>query len=207
VLRNRNVWLLSLTFAFFNAAVIASATFLPTYLNLERGVPLRSAALMVGLVNLVGLFSAPASGVLSDRIGSRRRVYLVGFVALAVILPLMGKISLAVLPFWIALQGAFGGMIPTNVFSAGVEASGDERLSGMAMGVIQVGQNAGMLVGPLVFGALAGSPGGWPVAFASLGVIALLGALTGWLVREPESVTALSPLSSEAATTDGSVDR
>jgi MFS family permease len=186
VLRNRNVWLLSLAFAFFNAAVIALATFMPTYLNLQRGVPLRQAALIFGLVNLVGMFSAPAGGILSDRIGSRRRVYLTGFLALMVILPLMGAMSLAVLPFWIALQGAFGGMIPTNVFAAGVEAAGDERLGGMAMGVIQVGQNAGMLAGPLVFGALIESPGGWSAAFASLAVMCLLGAIAGWLVREPE---------------------
>ena len=79
VLRNRNVWLLSVSFAFFNAAVISLATFMPTYLNLEKGVPLRQAALIFGLVNLAGMFSAPAGGVVSDRIGSRRKVYLAGF--------------------------------------------------------------------------------------------------------------------------------
>jgi len=185
VLRNRNVWLLGVTFAFFNAAVIAQATFMPTYLNLQRGVPLRQAALMVALVNGVSLFSVPMGGVLSDRVGSRRRVYLVGFLALAAILPLMGFLPTAALPFWIALQGLFGGLVPPNVFSAGVEAAGDTRLGGMAMGVLQAGQNAGMLVGPILFGGLVESPGGWHIAFASLAVLSLLGALAGWLVSEP----------------------
>ncbi len=171
MLRNRNVWLLGISFAFFNAAVIAVATFMPTYLNLQRGVPLRQAALMFGLVNLAGMFSAPAGGIVSDRIGSRRVVYMVGFLALTIILPLMGAMSLAILPLWILLQGTFGGIIPTNIFAAGVEAAGDERLGGMAMGVIQLGQNAGMLVGPIVFGMLAESAGGWPVAFGSLAIM------------------------------------
>jgi MFS family permease len=52
------------------------------------------------------------------------------------------------------------------------------------MGVIQLGQNAGMLVGPLVFGALAESTGGWPVPFASLAVMCALGGFAGWLARE-----------------------
>jgi MFS family permease len=181
VLRNRQVWLLALSFAFFNAAVIALATFMPTYLNLERGVPLRQAALTMGLVNLAGMFSAPVGGVISDRLGSRRAVYLAGFAAMTVILPLMGTVSLSLLPLWVFIQGVFGGMIPTNIFAAGVEAAGDERLGGMAMGVIQLGQNAGMLAGPLLFGALAGSAGGWPLAFASLGALSLLGGVTGWL--------------------------
>jgi MFS family permease len=73
-------------------------------------------------------------------------------------------------------------LIPTNIFSAAVEAAGDERLGGLAMGIIQVGQNAGMLVGPLVFGAPAGSAG-WPVAFGSLAVMCLLGAAAGWLAH------------------------
>ena len=101
-----------------------------------------------------------------------------------VILPLMGTVPLAILPLWVLLQGMFGGIIPTNIFAAGVEAAGDERLGGMAMGVIQFGQNAGMLVGPIIFGALAESAGGWPIAFASLAVLCALGGLAGWLVRE-----------------------
>ena len=60
-----------------------------------------------------------------------------------------------------------------------------ERTAGfvLAMGVIMVGQNAGMLVGPLVFGAFIGSAGGWSLAFGSLAVMCFLGALAGWLAR------------------------
>jgi MFS family permease len=150
-------------------------------------VPLRQAALIFGLVNLAAIFSGPAGGAISDRIGSRRSVYLFGYAVLTLTLPLMGAVPLAILPLWVLLQGAFGGFIPTNIFAAGVEATGDERLSGMAMGVIQLGQNAGMLAGPLIFGALVESAGGWPVAFASLAALSALGGVTGWLAGRPAS--------------------
>ncbi len=83
---------------------------------------------------------------------------------------------------FLVVTGLALGLIPTNIFSAAVEAAGDERLGGLAMAVIMVGQNAGMLIGPVIFGALAEGPG-WPVAFASLGVMAAFGLLCGWLAR------------------------
>jgi MFS family permease len=45
-----------------------------------------------------------------------------------------------------------------------------------------VGQNAGMLLGPVVFGLLA-EGAGWPAAFASLAVMSALGLLAGWRAR------------------------
>ena len=47
------------------------------------------------------------------------------------------------------------------------------------MGVVMVGQNAGTLVGPLVFGALVESAGGWPVAFGSAAVFCLGAIIAG----------------------------
>ena len=66
--------------------------------------------------------------------------------------------------------------------AAAVEATGDERQGGMAMAVIMVGQNAGLLLGPIVFGTLAQSAG-WTAAFASIAVLAVLGLVAGWLAK------------------------
>jgi hypothetical protein len=51
------------------------------------------------------------------------------------------------------------------------------------MAVVMMGQNAGVLIGPLIFGALVESPGGWGLAFASLPVICLLGVWAGARAR------------------------
>ena len=52
----------------------------------------------------------------------------------------------------------------------------------MAMAVIMVGQNVGMLLGPIVFGTLAQSAG-WTAAFAGLAVFSVLGLAAGWLAK------------------------
>jgi MFS family permease len=182
VLRNRDIWLLAATFAAFNAAVIGLATYMPTFLTTERGLALGPAALLSSVSTLITIFSAPAGGILSDRIGSRKTPYLVGLALSVILLPLTGALSVGWLIVLVVITGLVIGMIPTTIFAAAVEQAGDQRLGGMAMAVIMVGQNGGMLLGPLVFGALA-EGSGWPAAFASLAVMSALGLLAGWLAR------------------------
>jgi MFS family permease len=183
LLRNRDVWLIGLAFAFHVTATMAFGTFLPTYLNVVHGVPLSQAAFPSSVMSMIIIFSCPAGGILSDRIGSRKRLFVLGMALVAVIMPLTAVIGRDILIALVVAQGLVVGLVPTNIFSAAVEAAGDERLGGLAMGIIMVGQNAGMLVGPIVFGALVESAGGWPLAFGSLAVMCLLGALAGWLSR------------------------
>jgi len=181
-LRNRNIWLLAGAFAAFGAAGVGLNTYMPTFLATVRGVPLGQAALLAGIPTLVTIISAPGGGVVSDRVRSRKKPYLVGFALTIVLLPLTGVVSVSALVVLQVIIGLALGLIPTNVFSAAVEAAGDERLGGLAMAVIMVGQNAGMLIGPIIFGALAEGPG-WPAAFASLAVMSACGLLCGWLAR------------------------
>jgi MFS family permease len=86
-------------------------------------------------------------------------------------------------PALVITLGFISGFVPTGVFSGAVEMVRDERLSGMAMAVIQIGQNAGMLLGPLVFGWIIESGGGWQTAFWVLAPVSILGAVAGWGVR------------------------
>jgi MFS family permease len=182
VLRNRNIWLLAAAFGFFNLGVGAFATFLPTYLSTVRGLPLTQAALLAAISTIITIFSCPAGGLLSDRIGSRRRPFVVGLVLTGLLMPLAGSVALGPLIVVLVLLGLVTGLVPTNIFSAAVEATGDVRKGGLAMAMIMLGQNAGMLLGPVIFGGLV-ETAGWSLAFASLALISLLGALAGWLAH------------------------
>jgi MFS family permease len=182
VLHNRAIWLLAAAFGAFCMAAVGLGTYMPTFLNAERSLPLGQAALISSIPTIVTIFSAPAGGALSDRIGSRKKPYLFGMAAAILLLPLTGALSGAWLIVLVVVSGIALGIVPTNIFAAAVEATGDERQGGMAMAVIMVGQNAGMLLGPFVFGALA-ERSGWPAAFASLAVMSALGLLAGWLAK------------------------
>ena len=182
VLRNRNVWLLSATFAAFNASLIGFSSYLPTFLAAGHGLGLTQAALVAGIPTFLTLISAPVGGAISDRIRSRKKPFLIGLVCSAVLVSLAGLTGFALLIAVLVAIGLVLGVIPTTIFSAAVEATGDVRLGGMAMAVVMVGQNAGMLLGPMIVGALAESSG-WPLAFISAGAMALVGVIVGGLVK------------------------
>ena len=182
VMRNRDIWLLAVAFGAFNAAVIGMSTYLPTFLSAERGLSLAQASVVASITTLVTIFSGPAGGVLSDRIGSRKKPYLLGFAAAIILLPLTGALAGAALILLMIVNGLVMGLIPTTIFAGAVEAAGDERQGGAAMAVVMVGQNGGMLVGPVIVGALA-QGAGWPAAFISTGIMAAVGLLAGWRAR------------------------
>jgi MFS family permease len=185
VLRHRDVWLLGLAFGCFNLVVLALVTYLPTFLGVTYGVSLQQAGLLTGIPSLVSIFAGAAGGVLSDRIGSRKRVSLAGLLVMAAAMPLTVVIAPTVgLVLLLVVQGLAMGLVPTNIFSAAVEMVGGGRRGGLAMGIIMVGQNAGFLLGPVVFGLLVQSSGGWPLAYGSLAAMSLVGAAAAAATRQ-----------------------
>jgi len=183
VLRNRDLWLISFLFCCFNLAFIAFVTWTPTFLNAIRGVSLARASLLMSFLTMFTLVSLPISGWVSDRAGSRKLVCVTPMILLMILWPVTFFVGEGgFLPLVIAM-GLVGGFVPTGVFSAGVEAVGDERLAGMAMAVIQVGQNAGMLMGPLAFGWIVEAAGGWQIAFWMLVPVCAGGAIAGWMAK------------------------
>jgi MFS family permease len=183
VLRNRDLWLMSLVFCCFNIAFVGFLTWMPAFLHRAGGRSIEEASLVVSLVALASIVSGPLSGWVSDRIGSRRLICLGPMILMAFLLPLTARSGGPVLYLLALASGFTAGFVPTGVLASGPEAVGDERLSGMAIAVIQIGQNAGMLLGPLGFGWLVELTGSWPMAFWSLAIVSVVGAAAAWAAR------------------------
>ncbi len=181
-LANRDIWLLALAFACFNLALISLATFYPTFLVEERGYPLNQAAFVASIATMVVLFSAPLAGVVSDRIGSRRLVVALPFLALAVLMLFPFRVSGWQITAVMVVQGLAAGAIATATFAAAPEVMRKPQWAGLGLAVILIGQNLGQLVGPVVVGELISSVG-WVAAGYALIPVCLLGFVSAWLVR------------------------
>lgn len=181
-LANRNIWLLAGTFACMNLAMVSFGTFYPTFLNEVRGYPLGQAAFVASIGTLVVFFSAPAAGWLSDRIGSRRLLFTFPFLVVAVLFlfpfHVTGWLIIAVM----IIQGLVAGAIPTTIFAAAPALMGKPQWAGMGLAVVLVGQNAGQLIGPVLFGELV-QGFGWAVAGYMMIPFCLLGFISGWMVK------------------------
>ena len=182
-LRNRDLWLIGILFACFTFNAYAFSTWTPTFLHGVHKVPLSKASMIMGISPMLLLVSCPLAGWLSDRIRSRKATCVLPMMVMAFLYPLASILKTeSFLPLVITL-GLLNGAIPACVFAAGIEAVGDERLGGMAMAVVMMGQNLGMLLGPIVFGWIVESTGSWSVAFWGLAPISLIGAVLGWVAK------------------------
>jgi predicted MFS family arabinose efflux permease len=183
VLSNPHLWLLSFLFCCFNTAFIAFVTWGPTFLHNQRGISLTDAAFRVSLVSVLAIIACPTAGWVSDKIGSRKTIMVWPMLLMGLLLPFCYGAGTSAFLFLVIAIGFVGGFVPTGVFAGAVEAAADERLTGMAMAVIQIGQNTGMLLGPLLFGWLVDYTGGWATGFWVLAPVCLAGAIAGWIAK------------------------
>ena len=181
-LANRDIWLLGLAFTCFNLVMLAINTYYPTFLNEERGYPLGQAAFISSLGSLIIIGSAPLAGWISDRIGSRRLVFSLPFLALAILILLPFRVSGWHIPALIVIQAMIIGAIPTATFAAAPEIMHKTEWAGLGLAVILLGQYLGSLIGPVLFGGLVSNLG-WVMAGNLMVPVCLLGFASAWMVR------------------------
>ncbi len=99
--------------------------------------------------------------MLSDRFGSRKALVW-PFVALAVVIAFPFAVTGAWITVILVLFALFACTIPPAMFAVAPEVMGKPQLAGLGMGMVSMGQNLGMFVGPILFGALAQSSGWSP---------------------------------------------
>jgi len=181
-LANRHIWLLALEFCCFNMAFVAVITFVPTFLVSVRDYSLATASFVTSLAMIVGLASCPLGGWILDRIGSRKLVYTVPLLIVSAMWWLPFTSTGWLIPAFMVALGLIGGPIPTATFAAAPEVMERPQLVGISMAVVALGQNLGMLIGPVMFGKLV-EAASWAVAGYILIPISVIGVVAGWLVK------------------------
>jgi len=181
-LSNRNIWLLALEFACFNLALVSVGTYYPTFLNQVRGYSLGQAAFVSSITTILVLFSAPAAGWVSDRIGSRRLVFSLPFLVIAVLMIFPFRVTGWQIVAILVAQGLLAGAIPTATFAAVSEIMRKPEWAGLGLAVVLIGQNLGQLLGPLLFGVIVERLS-WATSGYLMIPFCLIGFISGWMVK------------------------
>jgi MFS family permease len=181
-LANRNIWLLALEFGCMSFAMMGVATYYPTFLSQVRGYPMGQAAFLASLGTLVIIFSAPAAGLLADRIGSLRLVFAIPFLGAAVLFLFPFKVTGWQIVVFMVLQGLIIGAIPTATFAAAPEVMRRPEWAGLGLAILLIGQSVGQLLGPIVFGEMV-QRSGWAMAGYLMIPVCLVGFISSWMVK------------------------
>ena len=178
-------------------------TWLPNYLQTERGMSiLKSGALMslpfIGAVILTVLFGKLSDSMLDEesaRAGGRRRLGALCMLFGSVILltPLVDNVYLVLVLITIALGGV-ASAVALNIAMVGdlLRTSAD---SGRATGLLILGGNIFGIMAPIVTGYVVQSTGSFNMAFVVAGALLAFGAATVFLLAR----TPIGPSESEAA--------
>ena len=181
-LSKRDIWLLSLAFACFNLATMSISTFYPTFLSTVKDYTMANASFTSSITMIVVIFAAPLAGMLLDKIGSRKLFLTFPVILVGIMMIFPFSLDGWMIPAWMVLSGILGGAIPTATFAAAPEIMGKPELAGMGMAVVTLGQNLGMFVGPVIFGALVESIG-WVSAGIWMIPALVVGLIAGWLLK------------------------
>jgi MFS family permease len=179
VLLNKGVWLIGLTLLLYLIAEQGVMGFLATYLNKERGLGLDVASSMLSIAPLVGIPVGIIVGILSDKMGSRKRPLGVLMLASAVTYALMPTFSTAlylvlIVLFGIAVMGIVG-----LCFSAVTELV-EPQYGGVAVGMLNTFQWVGIFLSGSLVGVLI-QEFGWTMTFYILVPVTVIGAICAFI--------------------------
>jgi MFS family permease len=179
---NASLWLIALQFVCYNVICLALGTYYPTFLNSVHHYPLPTASFILSLGTITAVFSQPLGGCLSDRIGMRRPLIIVSSILLAPICLFLFIATGWMIPMLTIAFGLIAGAIIPATFAAVPEIMESKESVGSGMAVLAMGQNLGMLIGPILFGTLAESIG-WVGAGYMLAPVCVISAIAIWLAE------------------------
>ena len=187
VLAVRAMWPLNINVIFSYGGYFSFITFLPSFLVRGLGLSQGQAGVVTGLVTAGTIVSWPLAGMLSDRLGRRRPVFLFSqFVSLlallvfALLAPGMGLATVAITAF---LTGVLvGGLILPFVM---VVDYVPRELAATAAGVTNGACFLGAMILPIVLGRIVDVTGSFPIAFLVAAGVQAVACVAALFVTEP----------------------
>jgi MFS family permease len=187
--RERQTWLVAGGSGLFVVAQIALTTYPVLFLHQHRGLSTHSAALVLALINVLGVGARIGVGRWSDRVRSRiQPLRVIGVLSTtgAAAAALLVDAPLGVLVPVLVVAGVISLSWNGVAFTAAAETAGVAR-SGAALGFQQTVLGVIVVIATPAFAAIVGATS-WRVAFAVAAFCPLVGVLA--LRRLPASTTA-----------------
>jgi len=157
--------------------------------------PIRAAS-MLSFIGIGSLLGRLIMGGISDRVGSKRGMFIASLLMGISMLWLFGSSNLWMLFIFTFVFGfAFGATAPLN--AALIGDTFGLRHVGLIMGVIEMGWESGAASGPALAGYIFDITGGYSWAFLGAGLAALLAAVFIIPIKKPytsPSIGKVSPL-------------
>ena len=180
---NPATWMLALAFGAFNFASLAFSTWAPTYFSEGLGLDPITASFDASLTMLAVIPATIIAGWVLDRIKNRQLVLSLALLIFGILLLWCFRLgSVGVIVPYALVLGLIGGFIPTSIFTLAPESMPSPALAGLALGIISMGQNLGMFLGPPAVGAFVAG-GNWVAGVIPIGIVMAIGLVVSFLLH------------------------
>lgn len=184
----RDIWLVGISWMWFNAAGIAWLGFGPLFF-INMGYSRLAAGALAGALMWGALVLSPVVGHIMDAYISKRGVIIFGNLMMAsvfVLMPVAGSLFLLPLLATLAIAAA---LPPTPVFAYPAQLVDRHKL-GLAFGILSTCLNVGSVMGPLIVGALRQVSGSYSSGFLFMALAAVVAAVVVLPLKSDRNMTA-----------------
>lgn len=186
VFRHKSLSVLAAVSFLFSIAQLSLLTYLVTFLHEDLGIGLVKAGFMLAVVQAAGVTGRLLWGYLSDRyLGATRMLIVLALIIAicAALSPFLKHLDAAVLTFVVLVLFGASAVGWNGVYLAEVARQAPKGMASVATGGTLALTFMGVVVGPPVFGLIAGLTGSYGMAYGSLLVPAGLCLWLLWRYR------------------------
>lgn len=151
VFRNSSNWLISVAFIFFSAVSVIFTSYVIKYLGI-KGMDPGQAADIYSYTTLLGLAAMIFFGWLSDRLGTKRKIVIAGYMACAAAMVLLVKLPVNLIFIYVIVYGT----LPRSIAGLTSAASVDIAEVPTDLPIVNSVRNTLTQVGSVVMGLVMG---------------------------------------------------
>ncbi len=180
--RNAELWKVGVVWLFFNGALLSFSTWAPTLFTSYKGFSTIDASLYASILSWMTIFCVPLFGLISDRIGKRKLLLVVGATAVCLVEVAMAYSSGFALIGLIFVLGFAASMIPGIIQTLPSEMLGPS-MAGVGFAVLGICGNIGIAATQPLAGIILDSTGSYSLSLLSMAIFGALCAITAYLLK------------------------
>lgn len=138
-------------------------SFYPTFLQTEMNMDVAQSGFITGIPSFLMIFLAPLSGIVSDKLKTRKWLIVFSFCGTAVMFAIAFIASLPLVYTFVVIESIFAVCVTTGVYSLVPELARSQKAQSYGISLVTFLQNIGIFVGGITFGPLV-SALGWAQA-------------------------------------------
>lgn len=153
VLRNKSLWLVAIAMFIFNFVMISFSQYAIDFMG-TKGIDNVTASTLTSVASSIRTVMMIVVGILADRISSKRKPAMAGFVGIAIMYLLLAILPGNMIMVYIVLSAVVPSPITVSTYSCYPDIFGDASYTPVAHGVVQTMARLSMLVGSTIMGFL-----------------------------------------------------